>query len=88
MSGEVNWDDKKKRPSWNYSGTVGEWKGYDQAQLQMIESCRNILEDVLAELQKLNTLLNCRNFISIPRKLDKIVVNTTRKKRVKKEVEK
>lgn len=76
---------KEKRPSWDYSGRAGEWECYNQAQLQMMESCRNIMEAVLTELQKLNALLYCRNFISIPRKLDKIVVNTTRKKRVKKE---
>jgi len=43
-----------------------------------------ILMDIREELRNLNTLLRCPNFIRIPNKLDKIVVNTQKPKRKRK----
>jgi hypothetical protein len=40
-----------------------------------------LLMDLRDELQRLNSLLHCPNFIAIPRKLDRIMRNTTRKRR-------
>ncbi len=42
-----------------------------------------VLMDIRDELQKLNNLLRCPNFIAIPRKLDAIRRNTTKKKRAR-----
>lgn len=43
-----------------------------------------ILMDIRDELQKLNGLFRCMNFLNIPFKLDKIVKNTSKPKRKKK----
>ena len=43
-----------------------------------------LLMDLRDELKKLNALLHCSNFVSIPQKLDAIRRNTTKKRRVKK----
>lgn len=41
-----------------------------------------VLMDIREELQKLNALLHCQNFIDIPRKLDRIAAKLpTRRKR-------
>jgi hypothetical protein len=42
-----------------------------------------VLMDIREELQKLNRLLNCGNFLGIPYSLNKIAKNTTRKRRAK-----
>lgn len=39
------------------------------------------LAQILIELRKLNSLLHCGNFVDIPRKLDAINRNTTKRKR-------
>lgn len=43
-----------------------------------------VLMDIRDELKKMNAILNCRNFIDIPSKLDRIVTNTTKRKPRKK----
>lgn len=83
MSAKVTWAGKDHRPTWDYSGERGKWRSYEQASLQMLESCRNVMEDVVAELKSLNALLHCHNFTRIPATLDKVVTNTTRKPRAK-----
>jgi len=40
-----------------------------------------VLMDIRDELQNLNRILNCRNFIDMPRVLRQIRANTTRRKR-------
>ena len=40
-----------------------------------------ILMDIRDELQQLNRLLQCSNFIDIPLRLDEIVINTRPKRR-------
>lgn len=44
-----------------------------------------VMMDIRDELQRLNCLLHCSNFINIPFKLDEIKKNTT-KKRIKKKI--
>ena len=44
-----------------------------------------LLMDIRDELQRLNALLHCENFTQIPKTLNRIVVNTTKKKRAKKQ---
>lgn len=43
-----------------------------------------VLVDIREELRRLNSLLNCPNFVAIPRKLERIARNTTKKRRAKK----
>lgn len=45
-----------------------------------------LLMDIRDELQKLNRLLNCHNFTSIPFKLDDIRNNTAKKRKRRKRV--
>lgn len=40
-----------------------------------------VLMDIRDELQRLNELLHCPNFVSIPPMLDEIVINTRPKRR-------
>jgi len=40
-----------------------------------------VLMDIRDELQRLNELLHCPNFVGIPLRLDKIVTNTRPKRR-------
>lgn len=85
MSGEITHvNGLIKRPSWNYSTDGKTWRDVQIHHLEMLESCRNVMEDVLIQLRQLNVLLNCSNFLSIPRSLRKIARNTERKPRTKK----
>lgn len=63
-------NDTRKR---NLNWTIGE-NTYVAAQLA-------VLMDIREELQGLNRLLHCSNFIRIPRHIDAIRKNTTKKKR-------
>lgn len=70
-------DTRRKDANWSVTASIGggvEWAG---AQLA-------VLMDLRDELKRLNDLLHCVNFITIPRKLDKIVRNTTKKRRKQK----
>jgi hypothetical protein len=42
-----------------------------------------LLMDIRDELQKLNALLSCRNFVAIPSTLERIARNTVKRKRTK-----
>jgi hypothetical protein len=41
-----------------------------------------LLMDIRDELQALNRVFQCRNFLAMPQKLDAIVKNTRKKKRI------
>jgi len=41
------------------------------------------LMDIRDELQRLNSLLHCSNFVAIPRKLDAIKRNTAKKRKTR-----
>lgn len=85
VSSKVEKNGKLHRPTWNYQGEG--WKSYDQSLLMMMESCRNVLEDVVEQLETLNSLLNCPNFVGFPTTLRNIEANTrkpVRKPKVKK----
>lgn len=43
-----------------------------------------VLMDIRRELQTLNRLLHCQNFLNIPSKLDRIRINTTKRRRRRK----
>lgn len=73
MSGEITRvrDGKKSqvRPSFeHHAPTNGTWAN-DQVTSEIIESSRNVQEEMLAELKKLNALLYCHNFTDLPRVL-------------------
>lgn len=81
MSSETERNGTARRPVWNYTGQN---LPIDLSTLEMMESCRNVMEDVRSELRSLNALLRCHNFLSIPPSLRKIARNTEKKVRVKK----
>jgi hypothetical protein len=64
---------KKHRPSYLYKS------GFEQ--LEMMESCRNVMEEVRDELRKLNALLSCARFQNIPNVLRRISRNTAKPRR-------
>lgn len=67
---------RHKNVQWNL-GTTYPNANWEQAKAAL-------LMDIRDELQTLNQLLACPNFIAIPRKLDEIARNTKRTPRVKK----
>lgn len=73
---DVNWDLPDGKPNPDKSGSnIHQWKSIQSA----------LLMDLRDELKKLNALLHCPNFISIPQTLNDIRRNTTKKRRVKKQ---
>lgn len=65
-------EDRCKNWKWRVLATNGEW-GTETAQLA-------VLMDIRDELQRLNDVLHCHNFLSIPFKLDAIKRNTAKPK--------
>lgn len=68
---------RHKDANWNLHDRIQTW---DEAQV-------SVLMDTRDELQKLNRLLHCHNFIDIPHKLERIKKNTVKprkKRKVKK----
>lgn len=57
---------------WNTKGN----NSYDAVQLE-------VLMDIRSQLQRLNTLLHCSNFVDIPKKLERIARHTVKPKRKK-----
>ncbi len=70
-------DMRLKNVNWNCGNGDGRCQSVDHAQLA-------VLMDIRDELQTLNALLRCRNFLNIPDKLDAIRRNTAPKKPKKK----
>lgn len=64
-------DRRKKDVVWNVADESGAVYSYDRAALA-------VLMDLRDELKKLNSLLHCSNFISIPEKLNAIRRNTSK----------
>ena len=67
-------DRRRKNADWipaEEDGSIPTWERVNVA----------VLMDIRDELQRLNTLLRCPNFIAIPRKLEAIRRNTMKKKR-------
>lgn len=75
MSSKVTRQNKDYRPSWNFSGDLGA-RGIAHDTLEMLESLRNVAEDIRTELQRLNQLLHCQSFQQIPARLRRISANT------------
>lgn len=73
MSSNVTRGGKAIRPTWDHRDSR---RTLDAVQLEMLESLRNVCEDISAELQQLNRVFGCHNFQAIPRKLDRISRNT------------
>jgi hypothetical protein len=65
--------------------TLPEQVSWQTANLAVLMDIRDELKTVAAELNSLNRLLNCRNFLHIPRKLERIANNTRSKLNGKKE---
>lgn len=60
-----------------------EWKTPDGTNFRWEHVAIEVLMDIRSELQKLNRLLHCPNFQSIPRKLTRISANTAKPKKAK-----
>lgn len=75
MSAAVNRNGQQQRPSWRYPNSKRSATDHLDV-LEMVESLRNVCEDIRGELQKLNTLLHCSNFQRIPARLKRISANT------------
>ena len=85
MSGKIERGGKSIRPSVAWAELPNNaYDGRDLIIAQMAESSRNLLEDVVAELKKLNALLGCHNFVRIPKVLDSIAINTKKRRYVRK----
>lgn len=74
MSSQVNRNGNMARPSWRHPS--GNNVTNADLQLEMMESVRNVLEDVRTELQRINSTLQCRDFQAIPHRLKRISRNT------------
>jgi len=59
-----------------------QWQTPPDAQWRWEHVAVEVLMDIRAELQILNGLLHCQNFVDVPAKLDRIAKNT-RKRRAK-----
>ena len=67
-------DDRMKDINWRISK--------DGVGADTIDHCLlAVLMDLRDELKKLNELLHCNKFLSIPKKLSRIAYNTTKKRR-------
>lgn len=64
---------RHKNVNWNLGSIVGS-PSWNQVQIAL-------LMDIRDELQTLNRLLGCQNFIRIPRVLDSIAANTKPKRK-------
>lgn len=66
-----------KDTNWDFTATPdGGMQTWEQAQVA-------VLMDIRDELKRLNHLLNCPNFTSIPHKLESIRKNTTKRRKRK-----
>ena len=53
------------------AGTIGTWERVQIA----------VLMDIRDELKRLNSVIQCHNFIAVPDKLDRIIRNTTKRRK-------
>ena len=65
---------KTKGWDWSLSPNADGRYGIDVAQL-------SVLMDIRDELQRLNGILQCPNFIAVPAKLDQIAKNTRKRRK-------
>lgn len=70
-------DTRRRNVNWTISSNA-------DGTLPITSATLATLMDIRDELQRLNGLLQCRNFINIPRKLDAIRRNTTKKCKARK----
>lgn len=75
---KVTRPDGEKRPTWRYP--TAEMQSMACSQLEMLESCRNVMEEVRDQMKLLNQLLHCSNFMNIPDTLQQIRRNTRKPK--------
>ncbi len=80
----VNRKSGATRPAWVYSDKHND-REWSWMQLEMLESVRNVMEEVRAELKRINSTLQCSQFQAIPSTLRRISRNTA-KPRKKKEM--
>lgn len=76
MGSEINRDGKQVRPSFISHAPASKTWSHESVMSEMIESVRNVLEDVRHELKEINRTLGCHEFQAIPRRLRRISRNT------------
>ena len=69
-------DTRKKNTNWGI-------KTNDDGTTPTPDAHLATLMDIRDELQRLNSLLHCSNFVEIPRKLDAIKRNTAKKRKTR-----
>lgn len=72
----MNVDRRRKNVDWRVANIEGNTRSWDEVQIA-------VAMDIRDELQRLNRLLHCPNFIAMPRILREIRRNTTKPKRKK-----
>jgi hypothetical protein len=75
----VNQRGKFVRPTWDYKGSPNE-QADEYSTLEMTESVRNVLEQVLGVLQGIQSRLDCHETLQIPRLLRQIAKQTKKRK--------
>lgn len=68
-------DTRHKNQEWNIGDTLN---GVSWNQVQCA-----VLMDIRDELQRMNAILHCSNFLAIPRKLDDIKRNTAKRRKTR-----
>lgn len=71
---------RHKNGNWNLTEPIPTW---EQAQVAVLMDLRDELIAIRCALQSINSTMRCRNFLSIPAKLDAIQRNTAKPKRKK-----
>lgn len=66
----------RKTKDWEWTVAPNALGNYDYPQAQL-----SVLMDIRDEMKRMNDILHCSNFIDIPRKLDRIRVNTAKKRK-------
>lgn len=67
--------------NWNISEKPDTW---EEVAVCVLMDIRRELIQQNAKLQRLVNVLECQNCLAIPRKLDRIIRNTTKRRRVRK----
>lgn len=69
-------DKRKKNANWNLNVN-------DDGSVPQMDAHLAVLMDIRDEMQRLNRLLHCSNFIGIPRELANITKNTRKPRKVR-----
>ncbi len=69
---------RHKDANWDLPADGNTWQ---HVEIAILMDIRDELQEVRRNLYSINSILGCRNFLSLPRKVDAIRKNTERKRR-------